>query len=301
VTQDLPQYASQLAFVNLCNTDDCNTAPMPPPAPGAPMPPPGIGGLAGLKAAEASGGMEGGVANPAARRQLLQVVTPPVQLLKTSLPLQQLSQPVYGPCASVSAAIGKTVSGGSWSGRMQCEGIDTVFMVGDAGGTSGRSLACYNMNGNLCSYPGQAGCGDCMYPSPTASNWACWSTGNFWTPFQCGFRDEYASWQGGGPGAGYCLVRAGHGMLRRARAMCADERSCVWCVLAGLPAAAEASSDPEASRGPVQQRVWQPLPPRGPAAADGHQQDGRRHLRRLCRHLPGGRQQQQRRLIRMLR
>jgi hypothetical protein len=57
-------------------------------------------------------------------RQLLQTV-PPTYAPKTTLPLKPLDKPLYGPCSTVGAAVGRSYSSGSWSGRMQCEGIDT--------------------------------------------------------------------------------------------------------------------------------------------------------------------------------
>lgn len=137
-------------------------------------------------------------------RQLL-VTVPPTNVVKTTLPLSVFATPLYGPCSQVGAAISKSLSGGSYSGAMQCDGFpETTYYVGDFGGTQGRQMGCYNMNGQACTYPGQ--CNDCLYPAATDSTWSCWSTGSWVWQFSCGSRDEYHTWEGNGPGAGYCLV-----------------------------------------------------------------------------------------------
>lgn len=150
-------------------------------------------------------------------RQLLeQAVVPATFTPKTAMPLAlfiqkpfTLTQPIYGPCSAVSSATGKSMSGGGYSGTMQCAGFDTVYYVGDEPGSDGRQMACYSSGGSRCG-PGQAGC-ECVYPPPTNNEkWMCWSTGNWWWPTRCGFRPTYVAWEGGGPGAGMCLVRALH-------------------------------------------------------------------------------------------
>jgi hypothetical protein len=160
---------------------------------------------------------------------------PPVQLAPVQLPVPtvaqapfNLSQPVYGPCAAVSKAIGKTVSAGTWSGPMQCAGFDTEYYVGDQAGTDGRSMACFNLNGYKCSSPGS--CPDCIYPPQSDTDWACWSTGNWYWPLDCGYRPVYTPWHDNGPGMGYCLVRH-HSCIdagRECRVPCAGPRCSRW-------------------------------------------------------------------------
>ena len=152
-------------------------------------------------------------------RQLLQVAVPPTWTSKTPLPLPlfvqkpfNLTQPIYGPCAAVSAAIGATVTGGTWSGTMQCAGIDTVYYVGDEPGQDARQMACFSSGGSRCS-AGQTNC-ECQYPAPTDWNWKCLPTGKWYWPFDCASRPSYNSWTGGGPGAGMCLVRDGRVCVR---------------------------------------------------------------------------------------
>ena len=87
---------------------------------------------------------------------------------------------------------------------MQCAGIDTVYYVGDQAGTAGRAMAVFNANGDHCGSPGS--CGNVVYPPETGSRWECWSTGPYPWNFQCGSRPYYSTFEGGGPGAGFCLV-----------------------------------------------------------------------------------------------
>lgn len=152
-------------------------------------------------------------------RSLLQAVVPPTYTPKVSLPLQTMvsapyntQQPIYGPCAAVSSAVSRSYSSGSFSGAMQCQGFKMVYYVGDEPGTEAESMACYNPGGARC-YAGSANCG-CVYPPQTDKRWSCYATGNIWWPFDCGWRPQYYSWTGGGPGAGYCLVRRRGGAAR---------------------------------------------------------------------------------------